>query len=113
MGHLPSATTTAEPEWTPFRIRAGKWVEADPRERHLAELRQLTFGGENAEAYWAPDGRSIVFQSTRDGAGCDQIYTMSLSSGTTRRISGGTGRTTCSYFFYPRGERILFASTHA
>jgi Tol biopolymer transport system component len=113
LGYLPKAVTSAQPDWTPFVIRAGKPVAADPRERHLAELRQLTFGGENAEGYWSPDGRSIIFQSTRDGAACDQIYTMDLGSGATRRISSGQGKTTCSFFFYPEGKRLLYASTFA
>lgn len=114
LGHLPSAVTTAEPEWIPFSIRAGKPVEADPRERHLRELRQLTFGqGENAEGYFSPDGRRLIFQSTRDGASCDQIYVMELGSGETRRISNGEGATTCGFFTYPKGERVLYSSTQA
>jgi TolB protein len=113
LGFLPSAVTTATPEWIPFVIRAGKPAPADARERHLAELRQLTFGGENAEAYWSPDGRSLIFQSTRDGAACDQMYTMDLGSGETRRVSSGEGATTCGYFIYPRSEQVLYASTHA
>ena len=47
-----------------------------PGERHLANVRQLTFGGENAEAYWSFDGKLLIFQSTRDGAPCDQQYVM-------------------------------------
>jgi hypothetical protein len=52
-------------------------VQADPRERHLGNLRQITFGGQNAEAYFSPDGSRLIFQSTRDGRQCDQIYTIS------------------------------------
>lgn len=110
---MPTAVTKAQPEWIPFQIRAGQPVDADPREKHLKELRQLTFGGENAEAYFAPDGRRIVFQSTRDGAACDQIYVMDLADGATRRVSSGAGRTTCSYFAWPKGDRIFYSSTQA
>lgn len=113
LGQIPSAVTTAEPEWIPFRIRAGKAVVTDAREKHLTELRQLTFGGENAEAYWSPDGQKLILQSTRDGRECDQIYSMDLGSGKTTLVSTGKGKTTCSYFLYPKGERILYASTHA
>lgn len=110
---MPTAVTSAQPEWIPFSIRAGELVPPDPRERHLTEIRRLTFAkGENAEAYWSPDGRSLVFQSTRDGSACDQIYVMDLGSGETRRISKG-GRTTCAFFVYPSGDRLLYASTHA
>lgn len=86
----------------------------DPREVHLAEVVQLTHGGENAEAYWAPDGERLIFQSTRPPYACDQIFTMSSRAPETpRRVSTGTGRTTCAYYFYPGAERVVFASTHA
>ncbi|HET6584612.1 MAG TPA: hypothetical protein VFG69_14235, partial [Nannocystaceae bacterium] len=81
-------------------------------ERHFATIHQLTFGGENAEAYLSNDERKLVFQSTRDGSACDQIYTMDLAGGTPTRVSSGKGRTTCSYFL-PGDRRILYASTHA
>jgi TolB protein len=118
LGHIPEASTSARPEWLPFRIRAGKSVEVDPREKHLTELRQLSFGGENAEAYWAPDGKHLIFQSTRDGGQCDQQYVLALETGDTRRVSNGQGKTTCGYFFFPAPaapapSRVLFASTHA
>jgi TolB protein len=80
-------------------------------ERHLRNIRQLTFGGENAEAYFSPDGRRLIFQSTRDGHPCDQIYTMKIDGTDVHRVSTGKGRTTCGYF-YPGGKAILFASTH-
>src|SRR5215831_15416219 len=80
-------------------------------ERHLRNIRQLTFGGENAEAYFSPDGTRLIFQSTREGYGCDQIYTMTIDGTDVHRVSTGSGRTTCGYF-YPGGKEILFASTH-
>src|SRR3954464_9615827 len=82
-----------------------------PAERHLRNIRQLTFGGENAEAYFSADGTRLIFQSTREGYGCDQIFTMKIDGSDVHRVSTGTGRTTCGYF-YPGGEDILFASTH-
>ena len=82
----------------------------DPRERHLAHIQQLTFGGENAEGYWAPDGKHLIFQSKRDGAECDQIYMMKADGSDAHRLSNGKGRCTCSYVF-PDGKRILYAST--
>jgi TolB protein len=82
-----------------------------PAEKHLRNVRQLTFGGENAEAYFSGDGQSLIFQSRRDGRECDQIYTMRTDGSGTRMVSTGKGRTTCSYFF-PRRDRILYSSTH-
>lgn len=82
-----------------------------PQETHLRNLQQLTFGGENAEAYLAPDDTHVIFQSTRDGYACDQIFTMALDGTDLHRVSTGTGRTTCAYY-YPDGRHILFASTH-
>jgi hypothetical protein len=82
-----------------------------PGERHLRNIRQLTFGGENAEGYFAWGGRRLVFQSTRDSFPCDQIFVMDLSGGDLRLVSTGLGRTTCSYFMPGDGE-ILYSSTH-
>jgi Tol biopolymer transport system component len=82
-----------------------------PTEKHLRNLKQLTFGGENAEAYFSADGKQLIFQSTRDGRGCDQIYTMNVDGSNVKMISNGDGRTTCSYFF-PNAKRILYSSTH-
>lgn len=82
------------------------------KEVHFAGLRQLTFGGENAEAYFAHDETKLVFQSTREGRECDQIYTLDLNDGAVMRVSNGKGRTTCAYFL-PGDQKILYASTHA
>ena len=82
-------------------------------EKHLANVRQLTDGGENAEAYWSADGKKLIFQSTRPPYACDQIFELNPDdpTKTTRLLSTGKGRTTCAYFF-PDGKRILYASTH-
>ena len=85
--------------------------DTDNGERHLANLRQLTFSGENAEAYYAFDGSRLIFQTRREGVPCDQIYTMELDGTGARMVSSGNGRTTCGYFF-PDGESIVYASTH-
>lgn len=82
-----------------------------PAEKHLRNIKQLTFGGENAEAYFSSDGKQLIFQSTRDGRGCDQIYTMNVDGSDLKMISNGEGRTTCSYF-YPGAKRVLYSSTH-
>ena len=85
----------------------------DEREVHLADVRQMTFGGENAEAYWSPDGRELVFQSTRPPLGCDQIFRMPVSDpAALTMVSTGKGRTTCGYFTADN-ERIVYSSTHA
>ncbi|HYV50887.1 MAG TPA: hypothetical protein VE910_03205 [Dongiaceae bacterium] len=80
-------------------------------ETHLRLVRQLTFGGENAEAYFSPDGRQLVFQSTHPPYDCDQIFVMPITGGSPTLVSTGKGRTTCSYFL-PDGKSILYASTH-
>jgi Tol biopolymer transport system component len=82
-----------------------------PGEKHFKNIRQLSFGGENAEAYFSADGQKLIFQSTRDGYPCDRIYTMNIDGSDVRMVSTGTGVTTCS-FFAPDGERIVFCSTH-
>lgn len=84
---------------------------AVPGEKHLANVKQLTFGGENAEAYFSFDGRQLIFQSKRDGRGCDQIYKMNIDGSGVKMVSNGEGRTTCSYFL-KGGKKVIYASTH-
>ena len=83
-----------------------------PGETHFTDLRQLTRGGENAEAYWSPDGRELIFQSAAEPAACDQIFRLPAAGGDRVLVSTGKGRTTCSYFTAD-GERVLYSSTHA
>ncbi len=80
-------------------------------ERHFASLRQLTFGGQNAEAYWSFDEKKLIFQATRGRLKADQIFTMNADGSDLTLVSTGKGRTTCSYFL-PGDRRILYASTH-
>jgi Tol biopolymer transport system component len=82
-----------------------------PGERHLKNIRQLTFGGENAEAYWSFAGDRLVFQSTRPPDTADQIYVMGADGSAPTKVSTGKGRTTCAYFL-PGDRRLLYASTH-
>jgi Tol biopolymer transport system component len=96
-----------------FQVAAGRPFSARPDERHLTDVRQLTFGGENAEAYWSPDGRQLVFQATTTPGGCDQQYVLDLAAGDVRRVSSGKGRTTCGYFDWPEADRILYSSTES
>ncbi len=88
-------------------------IATDPREIHLSDVIELTHGGQNAEAYWSPDGKQLIFQSTRPPYACDQIFRMPADgTGAASLVSTGKGRTTCSYFT-PDGSRVLFSSTHA
>ena len=85
-------------------------------EKHLTNIRQLTFGGDNAEAYFSFDNSKLTMQVTapKEGIPCDQIYMMDLNNSdkpSKKLVSTGTGRTTCSYFM-PGDKEILFASTH-
>lgn len=98
-----------------------------PGEAHLANIRQITFGGQNAEAYFSADDTRLIFQHSGQfydpqskapvgpDVPCDQQYTIALdfAGGTPpapRRVSNGEGRTTCGYFF-PAGNRIIYSST--
>ena len=86
--------------------------------KYLKNIKQLTFGGNNAEAYWSFDDSMLVFQSDYSewGAECDQVYftnwkTDDLKNNQPKRLSTGLGRTTCSYFL-PGNKSIVYASTH-
>ena len=135
----PRIAENTAPAPTPAPTPVGEAAAGDsllfPGERHLRNVRQLTFGGNNAEAYWSPDGQQLIFQSdwaAINPQGCDQQFVMNasgapipggLSAGPTRGGAGrytlastGTGRTTCGYFMPaqgPQAGRVLYASTHA
>lgn len=79
-------------------------------EVHFSEMRQLTFGGQNAEGYFSNSERELIFQSTRDSLQCDQQFILDLGRGDVRMVSSGLGRTTCGYFM-PGDTHILYAST--
>jgi Tol biopolymer transport system component len=83
----------------------------DAREKHLRNVRQLTFGGTNAEAYFSADDKQIIFMSNQGGLKCDQIFIMNADGSNQHMVSTGKGRTTCGYFF-PDGKKILYSSTH-
>jgi Tol biopolymer transport system component len=99
---IPFAASAGAPE------PAGLLFEGEAR---LANVVQLTWGGQNAEAYWSPDGTRLIFQATPEGTRCDQIFVMKADGSKMRRVSDGTGRTTCAYFLGP--DRVLYSSTHA
>jgi Tol biopolymer transport system component len=108
--------TAAASEWT-GEAPAGGWTGATAvtpasGEGHFTSLTKLTNGGTNAEAYFAPDGERLIFQSTWPGVSeCDQMYTMNLDGSDLQLVSTGEGRTTCGFFF-PGREVVLFSSTH-
>jgi TolB protein len=88
-----------------------------PEEKHFKSMRQVTFGGDNAEAYWSFDDKQLLFQSNfKDwDLGCDQIFLMNASQtfedSKPTMISTGKGRTTCAYFL-PDNQHFLYGSTH-
>lgn len=99
-------------------IGSYSFSQVNSQEKNLRNIRQLTFGGDNAEAYFSPDGKMLTMQITNPEAGvaCDQIFTLDVtkenpSQKDLKLISTGKGRTTCS-FFMPDGKHIIYASTH-
>jgi Tol biopolymer transport system component/Iap family predicted aminopeptidase len=82
-----------------------------PEEVHLADLRRLTQGGQNAEAYWSFDGKQLSFQARHDGEQCDRIFRINPEGGSPMLVSTGKGATTCSHFL-PRDQELIYASTH-
>jgi Tol biopolymer transport system component len=107
---LTAALSGQEP--APAQQPVWRAVQPESGEVHLANIRQLTFGGQNAEAYFSTDGRKIVFQSTRGDHPCDQEYVMNVDGSDVHRVSDGRGRTTCGYFF-DHDRKVLFSSTSA
>ncbi|HEV3198876.1 MAG TPA: hypothetical protein VGZ73_13250 [Bryobacteraceae bacterium] len=77
----------------------------------LSDIRQLTHGGQNAEAYWSPDGKRLIFMTTRPPYGCDQIFIMNADGSNQHLVSTGKGQTTCGYFLGDN-KHIVYSSTH-
>src|ERR1700704_2683580 len=88
-----------------------QFIQPDPKEVHLKNIRQLTSTGDNAKAYFSNDGKKIISQSPREPYKCDQLFTMNKDGTNVQLVSTGRGRVTCGYFT-PDGQRIIYASTH-
>lgn len=86
-------------------------IQPETGEQHLKNIRQLTFGGNNAESYFSRNGKMLIFQrQEKADSGCDQEYLMKIDGSGIRRISNGWGRTTCGFFF-ANDQRVLYSST--
>jgi TolB protein len=110
---IAANTAKAQPGRPPV---ADSMLYAD--ETHFKNIRQLTFGGDNAEAYWSFDGKSIIFQRTnsKDGILCDQMFIGKIPQTSEepfnyKLVSTGKGRTTCG-FYMKDGKHVVYASTH-
>ena len=88
-------------------------VSPDSGEVHLRNIRQLTFGGQNAEAYFSRSGRQIIFQRQEADSGCDQEFVMNVDGTGLHRVSSGKGRTTCGYFFDDDRRNFYSTTEHA
>jgi Zn-dependent M28 family amino/carboxypeptidase len=110
----PEAVKTTTTTTTGIGPKPAAYVSKDmalPEETHLKNVRQLTFGGDNAEAYWAFGGDRLILQSNRKPYKCDQIEVLDVKGGEPKLVSTGKGRTTCAYFL--KGDKeIVYASTH-
>ena len=105
LGPVPSQAQAFE-KWPTSRQ-----IPSNPAEKHLRNIRQLTFGGQNAEAYWSKDGNWITFQSRQPQWPDEQIIVMRADGSQKTLMSTGKGRCTCSYFS-PDSQYLYFSSTH-
>src|SRR5438132_6080629 len=90
------------------------WIAAaagPAQSQYLTDVRQLTHGGQNADAYWSPDGKRLIFQTTRPPYQCDQMFIMNADGSDQHLVSTGKGATTCGYFLSDN-KHIVYASTH-
>lgn len=102
---------TTPPNVPPPSTASASASAAPAAEPHLGDVRQLTFGGENAEAYWSNSGDQLILQSRTGDMQCDRIYRMTIADGKMAPVSSGKGATTCSYFL--QGDKdVIYASTH-
>lgn len=87
------------------------FIDPEPTESHFDRIQQLTFSGNNAEAYFSSSGEQLIFQRQEQlGEGCDQQYVMNVDGTGLQRVSNGQGRTTCGYFI-ENDDRIVYSST--
>lgn len=105
LGKLPTAVTTAEPEWLPFAIRAGARAEDDPREARIGELREIRGAGTVARASWASDGRSMVLENELG------VVVLDLSTGKIVRVSDAGEHPSHGVSAGPHGEYVLYATS--
>ncbi len=118
MAGLVLTSCTSKKSFLYQELSAGSDTLKFAQEKHFKNMRQLTFGGDNAEAYWSFDDKKVVFQARNKmwGVECDQIYYFDMenwkrNTATPPLLSTGHGRTTCS-FFMPGNKTIIYASTH-
>lgn len=104
--HAPQQLPASMANWPSWKAQP-----LNTAETHLRNVRQLTFGGQNAEAYWSVDGKSIIYQTRQPEYPDEQIFTMNADGSGKRLVSTGKGRCTCSYFL-PDNSGIVFSSTH-
>lgn len=110
LGLAQAAPAAAAPAITPVPGATADDPLRFPEEKHLKNIRQLTFGGQNAEAYLSVDNKRLSFQSRRGDMGCDQIFLMNIDGSEQHMVSSGKGADTCAYLF-PDGQHILYSST--
>ncbi len=108
MVHLPTLETAPPIQGSAPNSQA---VPLNSEETNLSNVRQLTFGGQNAEAYWSADGKKITFQTRQPEFPDEQIFTMNADGSDKQLVSTGKGRCTCSYFT-PDRKWLYFSSTH-
>lgn len=107
-----AAAACAAPERPAGNPASEVFHEPEAGETRLANIRQLTFEGNNAEAYFSADGTRLIFQRQVGDSTCDQQYVMNIDGSDMRRVSSGLGRTTCGYFI-ESDSRIIYSSTEA
>lgn len=109
---LAAACGSSQPKSAPEPSPA-RPITLHPDETRLRNARQITFGGNNAEAYWSQDGTKLIFQrQEKNDEGCDQQYVINADGTGMRRVSSGKGRTTCGYF-WDGDRKIVYSSSQA
>jgi TolB protein len=108
---IPPALLLATAAWASDPAGPGGATGPIAGETQLGNIRQLTFGGQNAEAYFSHDGQELIFQSTRGELQCDAIFRMRADGSQVQQISPGQGVTTCA-FIAPDNNSVIYASTH-
>jgi len=82
----------------------------EDRKMSIENVKQLSFQGDNGEAYFNSDDSKVIFQSKRNNNNCDKLYIVDINGNNLTEFVANDGAFTCAYFSLD-DRYIFFSST--
>ena len=82
----------------------------EDRNMSIENVQQLSFQGDNGEAYFNSDDSKVIFQSKRNNNNCDKLYIVDINGNNLTEFVAKDGAFTCAYFSLD-DRYIFFSST--